>query len=38
MLDGYNAVFGVYNLTSNSLAVPANYDALRAMFLAAAGP
>ena len=36
VLDGDNAVFGVFNLTSNSLAVPANYDALRQMFLDAA--
>ncbi len=36
VLDGNNVVFGVFNLTSNSLAIPANYDALRQLFLDAA--
>lgn len=36
VVDADNVLFGVYNLTSNSLAVPANYDALRDLFLAAA--
>ena len=36
VLDGNNEVFGVYNVTSNSLATPANYEALRQMFLDAA--
>ena len=36
VLDGDNVIFGVYNLTGTSLAVPANYDALRQLFLDAA--
>ena len=36
VLDGENVIFGVYNLTSNDLAEPANYDALRQLFLDAA--
>ncbi len=38
ILDGYNQVFAVYNLTSNSLAVPANFDALLQLFVDAATP
>lgn len=36
VVDGNNEVFGVFNLTGTSLAVPANYDALRQLFLDAA--
>lgn len=36
VLDGDNVLYGVFNLTGTSLGVPANYDALKAMFLAAA--
>ncbi len=36
VLDGNNEVFGVFNVTSNSLAVPANYDTVRQLFLDAA--
>lgn len=36
ILDAENRVAGVYNLTSNDLAVGANYDALKAMLIHAA--
>jgi hypothetical protein len=37
VLDGNNEVFGVFNVTANNLALPTNYDALRQLFLDAAG-
>ncbi len=37
VLDGNNEVYTVFNLTSNTLATPANYDALKQIFLDAAG-
>ena len=36
ILDTYNQVYAVYNLTTNSLSVPANYDALLQLFVDAA--
>ena len=36
VLDPYNQVYAVYNLTSNSLLTPANYDTLLQLFLDAA--
>jgi hypothetical protein len=38
VLDAANEVFAVYNLTTQDLGVPANYDALTALILDAAGP
>ena len=38
ILDEDNVVVGVYNLTTNDLAVPANYAALRDMLISAATP
>ncbi|MGQ0614166.1 MAG: hypothetical protein ACT4PV_10560 [Planctomycetaceae bacterium] len=38
ILDAQNRVVGVYNLTAHDLNVPANYDELKAMLLAARGP
>ena len=37
ILDGDNEVYSVFNLTTNSLSVPANYDALKALLVQAAG-
>lgn len=36
ILDGENKVVGVFNLTTHNLATPGDYDALRALFVAAA--
>jgi hypothetical protein len=38
ILDPYNQVYAVYNLTSNSLAIPPNFDALKQLFVDAAAP
>lgn len=38
VVDGDNMLVGVFNLTGNSLAIGANYDTLKGMFLAAATP
>ena len=38
ILDKDNMEVGVYNLTANDLAVPANYDALKNMLRAARQP
>ena len=38
ILDEDNVVVGVYNLTTNDLGVPANYDVLRSMMISAATP
>jgi hypothetical protein len=35
VLDGCNHVYAVYNLTAHDLSVPANYDELMALLLAA---
>ena len=37
VLDGTNEVYAVFNLTTYSLAVPENYEALYALFVEAAG-
>ena len=36
ILDGDNFLYGVFNLTTYSLAVDENYEALKALFIAAA--
>ncbi len=36
ILDQYNQVYAVYNLSTNSLGVPANFDALLLLFVDAA--
>ncbi len=38
VVDGDNVLYGVFNLSGNSLAIPGNYNTLRDMFIAAAGP
>jgi hypothetical protein len=38
VLDADNRVTAVFNLTANDLAVPANYDALKALIVDAASP
>ncbi len=38
LLDAGNEVVGVYNLTAHDLNVPANYDELKAMLVAAREP
>ncbi|MCP4870515.1 MAG: hypothetical protein GY898_17565 [Proteobacteria bacterium] len=37
VLDADNVLVGVFNLTGTSLAIPANYNTLRDLFLTAAG-
>ena len=36
ILDANNEKVGVFNLTTDSLAVPANYEALKALLIASA--
>jgi hypothetical protein len=38
ILDENNVVVGVYNLTSNDLGIPDNYNALRGLLVSAATP
>jgi len=38
VLDADNVPVAVYNLTAHDLAVPANYDELKALLLSHAGP
>ena len=38
IVDENNVAVGVFNVTANNLGTAANYDALKALFLAAAAP